>query len=125
MWFTRASFSTCYYVFFTINLTSYFICFFPATYKYKARIRRGPVLEAAIGKAEAAIWGGRTVAIKIQRPGWWECSMHLNQLSSYVMPIKVFSFSIYFDQMSSHPQRWTCTLSDVQPCGYRSFEVET
>lgn len=35
---------------------------------YKARIRRGPVLEAAIGKAEAAKWGGKTVAIKIQRP---------------------------------------------------------
>ncbi|KAL3822084.1 hypothetical protein ACHAXA_000152 [Cyclostephanos tholiformis] len=35
---------------------------------YKARIRRGPLLEAAIGKAEAARWGGRTVAIKIQRP---------------------------------------------------------
>jgi predicted unusual protein kinase regulating ubiquinone biosynthesis (AarF/ABC1/UbiB family) len=48
--------------------------FFSATNKYKARIRRGPVLEAAIGKVEAAIWGGRTVAIKIQRPGWWECS---------------------------------------------------
>mmetsp|Transcript_20880 Transcript_20880/g.43526 ORF Transcript_20880/g.43526 Transcript_20880/m.43526 type:complete len:807 (-) Transcript_20880:70-2490(-) len=35
---------------------------------YKARIRRGPALEAAIGKAEAAKWGGKTVAIKIQRP---------------------------------------------------------
>jgi len=35
---------------------------------YKARIRRGPVLEAAIGKREAAKWGGKTVAIKIQRP---------------------------------------------------------
>ncbi len=35
---------------------------------YKARIRRGSVLEAAIGKAEAAKWGGKTVAIKIQRP---------------------------------------------------------
>lgn len=35
---------------------------------YKARIRRGPALEAAIGKAEAAKWGGRTVAIKVQRP---------------------------------------------------------
>lgn len=35
---------------------------------YKARIRRGPILEAAIGKAEAARWGGKTVAIKIQRP---------------------------------------------------------
>ena len=37
--------------------------------KYKARIRRGPVLEAAIGKVEAAKWGGKIVAIKIQRPG--------------------------------------------------------
>lgn len=37
--------------------------------QYKARIRRGPALEAAIGKAEAAKWGGKTVAIKIQRPG--------------------------------------------------------
>ena len=36
--------------------------------QYKARIRRGPALEAAIGKTEAAIWGGKTVAIKIQRP---------------------------------------------------------
>jgi len=35
---------------------------------YKARIRRGPVLEAAIGKAAAEKWGGKTVAIKIQRP---------------------------------------------------------
>lgn len=35
---------------------------------YKARIRRGPALEAAIGKAEARKWGGKTVAIKIQRP---------------------------------------------------------
>lgn len=35
---------------------------------YKARIRRGPALEAAIGKAEAAKWGGKTIAIKIQRP---------------------------------------------------------
>lgn len=35
---------------------------------YKARIRRGPVLEAAIGKAAAAKWAGKTVAIKIQRP---------------------------------------------------------
>ena len=35
---------------------------------YKAKIRRGPQLEAAIGKEEAAKWGGRTVAIKIQRP---------------------------------------------------------
>lgn len=35
---------------------------------YKAKIRRGPQLEVAIGKEEAAKWGGRTVAIKIQRP---------------------------------------------------------
>jgi len=35
---------------------------------YKARIRRGPQLEAAIGKAQAAKWGGKTVAIKVQRP---------------------------------------------------------
>ena len=36
--------------------------------QYKARIKRGPVLEAAIGKAEAAKWGGKTIAIKVQRP---------------------------------------------------------
>ena len=35
---------------------------------YKARIRRGPALEAAIGKEAAKRWGGVTVAIKIQRP---------------------------------------------------------
>ena len=35
---------------------------------YKARIKKGPALEAAIGKVEAAKWGGKTVAIKIQRP---------------------------------------------------------
>lgn len=35
---------------------------------YKATIRKGPQLEAAIGKEEAAKWGGRTVAIKVQRP---------------------------------------------------------
>ena len=35
---------------------------------YKARIRRGAQLEAAIGLQEAAIWGGKIVAIKIQRP---------------------------------------------------------
>lgn len=35
---------------------------------YKARIRRGPQLEAAIGKEEAAKWGGKLVAIKVQRP---------------------------------------------------------
>ena len=35
---------------------------------YKAKIRRGAQLEAAIGKEEAQKWGGRTVAIKVQRP---------------------------------------------------------
>jgi len=35
---------------------------------YKARIRKGRQLEAAIGPKEAAIWGGRVVAIKVQRP---------------------------------------------------------
>ena len=35
---------------------------------YKARIRRGPQLEAAIGKEAAAQWGGKVVAIKVQRP---------------------------------------------------------
>merc|ERR1719287_431443 len=35
---------------------------------YKARIRPGQLLEAAIGKTAAAIWGGKTVAIEIQRP---------------------------------------------------------
>lgn len=35
---------------------------------YKARIRGGPELEAAIGKTEAAKWGGKVVAIKVQRP---------------------------------------------------------
>lgn len=35
---------------------------------YKARIKRGPQLEAAIGKVEAAKWGGKVVAIKVQRP---------------------------------------------------------
>lgn len=35
---------------------------------YKARLRRGPALEAILGKSEAAKWGGKTVAIKIQRP---------------------------------------------------------
>lgn len=35
---------------------------------YKARIKRGAILEAAIGKSAAARWGGKTVAIKIQRP---------------------------------------------------------
>lgn len=35
---------------------------------YKAKIRRGPQLEAAIGKEEAAKWGGKIVAIKVQRP---------------------------------------------------------
>jgi len=36
--------------------------------QYKARIRRGAALEAAIGKEEADRWGGKTVAIKVQRP---------------------------------------------------------
>ncbi|GKY92638.1 hypothetical protein MPSEU_000233900 [Mayamaea pseudoterrestris] len=35
---------------------------------YKARIKRGPQLEAAIGKDAANIWGGKMVAIKVQRP---------------------------------------------------------
>lgn len=35
---------------------------------YKARIRPGPRLEAAVGPIEAARWGGKVVAIKIQRP---------------------------------------------------------
>lgn len=35
---------------------------------YKARIRPGKQLEAAIGREQAAIWGGCIVAIKIQRP---------------------------------------------------------
>ena len=35
---------------------------------YKAKIRRGAQLEAAIGKVHAAKWGGKTVAIKVQRP---------------------------------------------------------
>mmetsp|Transcript_8954 Transcript_8954/g.14783 ORF Transcript_8954/g.14783 Transcript_8954/m.14783 type:complete len:774 (-) Transcript_8954:422-2743(-) len=35
---------------------------------YKAKLRRGPALEAILGKADAAKWGGKTVAIKIQRP---------------------------------------------------------
>jgi predicted unusual protein kinase regulating ubiquinone biosynthesis (AarF/ABC1/UbiB family) len=35
---------------------------------YKARIRRGPALESAIGVESAAKWGGKLVAIKIQRP---------------------------------------------------------
>jgi predicted unusual protein kinase regulating ubiquinone biosynthesis (AarF/ABC1/UbiB family) len=35
---------------------------------YKARLKRGPALEAILGKSEAAKWGGKTVAIKIQRP---------------------------------------------------------
>jgi predicted unusual protein kinase regulating ubiquinone biosynthesis (AarF/ABC1/UbiB family) len=35
---------------------------------YKARIKRGAGLEVAIGKEAAAKWGGKTVAIKIQRP---------------------------------------------------------
>lgn len=35
---------------------------------YKARIRRGAKLEAAIGQVAAAKWGGKVVAIKVQRP---------------------------------------------------------
>jgi predicted unusual protein kinase regulating ubiquinone biosynthesis (AarF/ABC1/UbiB family) len=35
---------------------------------YKAKIRRGAQLEAAIGKENAAKWGGKMVAIKVQRP---------------------------------------------------------
>jgi predicted unusual protein kinase regulating ubiquinone biosynthesis (AarF/ABC1/UbiB family) len=35
---------------------------------YKARVRGGPQLEAAIGPVAAAQWGGKTVAIKVQRP---------------------------------------------------------
>lgn len=35
---------------------------------YKARIRPGYALEAALGTVQARRWGGRTVAIKIQRP---------------------------------------------------------
>lgn len=35
---------------------------------YKARIKRGEALVAAIGEAEASKWGGKTVAIKVQRP---------------------------------------------------------
>lgn len=34
---------------------------------YKARIKRGPALEAAIGQEEAAQWAGKLVAIKVQR----------------------------------------------------------
>ena len=35
---------------------------------YKAKLRRGPLLEAAIGRKQAELWGGKTVAIKVQRP---------------------------------------------------------
>ncbi len=35
---------------------------------YKARLKRGDALVAAIGEAEAAKWGGKTVAVKVQRP---------------------------------------------------------
>jgi len=35
---------------------------------YKAKIRRGPQLEAALGKEMATKWGGKTIAIKVQRP---------------------------------------------------------
>ncbi|VEU39020.1 unnamed protein product [Pseudo-nitzschia multistriata] len=35
---------------------------------YKARIRKGPQLEAALGPELAVEWGGKVVAIKVQRP---------------------------------------------------------
>lgn len=35
---------------------------------YKAKIRKGAQLEAALGKEQADRWGGKIVAIKIQRP---------------------------------------------------------
>jgi hypothetical protein len=35
---------------------------------YKARIRKCPALEIAIGKKAAQEWGGKVVAIKVQRP---------------------------------------------------------
>jgi len=35
---------------------------------YKAKIRKGPQLEAAVGKEMAERWGGKVVAIKVQRP---------------------------------------------------------
>lgn len=35
---------------------------------YKARLKRSDELVAAIGKTQASKWGGRTVAIKVQRP---------------------------------------------------------
>ena len=35
---------------------------------YKAKIRKGPQLEAALGVENARKWGGRVVAIKVQRP---------------------------------------------------------
>lgn len=35
---------------------------------YKARIRKGPQLEAALGQETAARWAGKVVAIKVQRP---------------------------------------------------------
>ena len=35
---------------------------------YKARVKGGPKLEAAIGVEAAKIWGGKLVAIKVQRP---------------------------------------------------------
>lgn len=35
---------------------------------YRARVRPGPQLVAAIGPSAAAKWGGKTVAIKVQRP---------------------------------------------------------
>jgi len=35
---------------------------------YKAKIRKGPQLEAALGPENARKWGGKVVAIKVQRP---------------------------------------------------------
>ncbi len=35
---------------------------------YKAKIRKGPQLEAALGAENARKWGGKVVAIKVQRP---------------------------------------------------------
>ncbi len=35
---------------------------------YKAKIRKGPQLEAALGAENAKKWGGKVVAIKVQRP---------------------------------------------------------
>ena len=35
---------------------------------HKTRTKRGSVLETAIGRVEAAKWGSKTVAIKIEKP---------------------------------------------------------